>query len=230
MKYLLSLFFIVGSLFLGEAAAQRKSPFNGVLLNLSGSPIKSAHVYVKSPRDYALTNKKGEFGLTDVMPNDTLKIQIKKKLYRLPVDGKRSIVIRLGDEKNIQANEDTGLIDLGFSFVPRRERTIPGNFISGDELRHSGYHDVLSALQGRIPGLNITVTDRRGADRDINIRGTRTIKGNSTPLFFVDSVRVPSFEGISLNDIDYVEVMKDAGAYGSEGSNGAIIVHTYTGK
>ena len=119
---------------------------------------------------------------------------------------------------------------MGFSFVSRRERTIPGNFISGDELRRSGYHDVLSALQGRVPGLNITGSEQRGADRDINIRGTRTIKGNSTPLFFIDSVKVPSFEGVSLNDIDYVEVMKEAAAYGSEGSNGAIIVHTYIGK
>lgn len=229
MKYFLFLF-VLGSFFLNNVSAQRKSPFNGVLLNLSGSPIKSAHIYVKSPRDYALTNKKGEFGLTDVMPNDTLKIQIKKRLYLLPVDGKRSIVIRLGDEKNIQANEDSGLIDLGFSFVSRRERTIPGNFISGDELRRSGYHDVLSALQGRVPGLNITGSEQRGADRDINIRGTRTIKGNSTPLFFIDSVKVPSFEGVSLNDIDYVEVMKETAAYGSEGSNGAIIVHTYIGK
>lgn len=229
MRYFLFLL-VLGGLFLNDASAQRKSPFNGMLLNLSGSPIKSAHVYVKSPRDYALTNKKGEFGLTDVMPDDTLKIQVKKKLYMLPVNGMRSVMIRLGDEKNIQASEDAGLIDLGFSFVPRRERTVPGNFISGDDLRRSGYHDVLSALQGRVPGLNITGSDQRGADRDVNIRGTRTIKGDSTPLFFIDSVKVPSFEGISLNDVDYVEVMKEAGAYGSEGGNGVIIVHTYTGK
>ena len=63
MKYFLFLF-VLGSFFLNNVSAQRKSPFNGVLLNLSGSPIKSAHIYVKSPRDYALTNKKGEFRTT----------------------------------------------------------------------------------------------------------------------------------------------------------------------
>lgn len=225
------LLFAVGAFLWNGARAQRKTPFNGILLDLSGFPIGKAHVYVKSERDYTLTDKRGEFGLTDVMPDDTLKIVTKKKLYVLPVNGMRSAVIRLGDEKNIQAKEDAGLIDLGFSFVSRRERTVPANFIGGDDLRRSGYHDVLSALQGRVPGLDITGNGAAGmSDKEVDIRGTRTIKGNSTPLFFIDSMKVPSFEGISLNDIDYVEVMKDASAYGSDGSNGAIIVHTYMGK
>lgn len=210
--------------------AQKKTAFNGILKDFSGNPIKSAHVYVKSPRDYALTNKQGEFGLTDVGATDTLHIEVKKHLYLLPVDGKRSIIIRLGDEQHIESTEDQGLFDQGFSFIPRRERTNPGNFISGEELRRSGYHDVLSALQGRVPGLDITGSSRPGEEKDINMRGTRTIKGDTTPLFYINSVRVPSFEGISLNDIDYVEVMKEASAYGSEGGNGAIIVHTYIGK
>lgn len=229
MKYLLAIITIACFSLVG-AQAQSKTAFNGILLDLSGAPIKRAHVYVKTKYDYALTNKKGEFGLVNVNPGDTLKIELKKKLYMVPVEGKRSVIIRLGDERNIQTTEDQGLIDQGFSFVPRRERTTPGNFISGDDLRRSGYHDVLSALQGRVPGLNIAGSDQRGAEKDINIRGTRSIKGGSTPLFFIDSVKVPSFEGLSLNDVDYVQVMKEASAYGSEGGNGAIIVHTYSGK
>lgn len=140
------------------------------------------------------------------------------------------MVIRLADETVSKVEEDERLVSLGFSFVPRRERTTPGNFISGDELRRSGYSDVLSALQGRVPGLNIVGASGTHGEQDVNIRGTRTIKGSSTPLYFIDSVKVPSFEGLSMNDIDYVEVMKEASAYGSEGGNGAIIVHTYIGK
>lgn len=226
MRSLISLFAVLAFCM----SAYCRVPFNGVLLTLQGESIKNARVYVKSPRDYALTNKKGEFGLTDVAPADTLNVLVKKQLYRIPVDGRRSMKIRLADEKNIQAEEDQQLVDIGFSYVPRRERTTPGNFISGEDLRRSGRTDVLSALQGRVPGLNISTNGNLGGGEEVSMRGTRTIKGDSTPLFFIDTMRVPSFEGLSLNDVDYVEVMKDASAYGSEGANGAIIVHTYIAK
>ncbi len=212
------------------ANAQRKVPFNGLLLDMSGKPIKNARVYVKTPRDYALTNKKGQFGLTNIMPNDTLKILIKTKIYYIPVGGRKSMSIRLADEKNIQAKEDMELVDLGFGYISRREHTGVSNIIAGDELRRSGYHDVISALQGRIPGLNITGSSAQGNSMDVNIRGTRSFTASSTPIFILDNVQVPSFEGISLNDVDYVEVMKDASVYGSSGANGAIIVHTKMAK
>lgn len=229
MRFLI-LLFVCCALAVNDVSAQRKIPFNGILLDLSGEPVRKARVFVKSPRDYALTDKKGHFGLTDVATGDTIKVLVKKRLYHIPVEGRKSMVIRLADETVSKVEEDERLVSLGFSFVPRRERTTPGNFISGDELRRSGYHDLLSALQGRVPGLNIAGGGGFHGEQDVNIRGTRTIKGNSTPLYFIDSMKVPSFEGLSLNDVDYVEVMKDASAYGSEGSNGAIIVHTYIAK
>lgn len=226
MRLLISLLAVLAL----STSALARVPFNGVLLTLQGEPIKNARVFVKSPRDYALTNKKGEFGLTDIAPTDTLNVLVKKQLYRIPVDGKRSMRIRLADEKNVQTEEDQQLVDIGFSYVPRRERTTPSNFISGDDLRRSGCTNVLAALQGRVPGLNITTNGTMGDAEEISMRGTRTIKGNSTPLFFIDTMKVPSFEGLSINDVDYVEVMKEASVYGSEGANGAIIVHTYIAR
>lgn len=209
-------------------SGQRKVPFNGLLLDISGKPINKARVYVKTPKDYALTNKKGQFGLTNVMANDTLKILIKKRLYFVPVEGKKSMSIRLADEKNIQTREDLELVDLGFGYISRREHTGASNIISGEELRRSGYHDVISALQGRIPGLDIIGGRAQNNEMDISMRGTRSFKASSTPVFILDNIKVPSFEGINLNDVDYVEVMKDASVYGSDGANGAIIVHTKT--
>ena len=128
-----------------------------------------------------------------------------------------------------EVEEDQQLVDWGFGFVSRREHTGVSNYIGGDELRHSGQHDVLSALQGRVAGLNVTGSGGfGGGQQEVSMRGTRTILGNSTPLFLIDGVVVPSFEGLNLNDVDYVEVMKDASIYGSDGGNGAIIVHTKT--
>ncbi len=214
-----------------NAQPSRKIPFNGLLTDLSGQPIKRARVYVTNPKDYALTNKDGEFGLTNVYPQDTLKILLKKKqLFLVPVEGKKSIIIRLAGE-TIETMEDERLVSLGFGYISRREHTGVSNYISGDELRKSGAHDIISALQGRIPGLNVTGSGTMGGvNQEVSMRGTRSFTASQTPAFVVDGVVVPSFQGINLNDVDYVEVMKDATVYGSNGANGAIIVHLKTAK
>ena len=223
-----TLLLIITFLFSLNLSAQRKVAFNGLLTDGSGNPIKSARIYVRTSKDYALTNKKGQFGLTNVFPNDTLKILIKKKLYQVPVDGKKSMKIRLADEKNIQSQEDAELIDLGFGYIRRREHTGVSNIISGEEFRKSGYHNVIEALQGRVPGLSVTGQGAQGKAMDVNIRGNRSFTASSTPVYVIDNVVVSSFDGLNLNDVDYVEVMKDASIYGSSGANGAIIVHTKT--
>lgn len=223
-----TLLLIITFLFSLNLSAQRKVAFNGLLTDGSGTPIKSARIYVRTSKDYALTNKKGQFGLTNVFPNDTLKILIKKKLYQVLVDGKKSMKIRLADEKNIQSQEDAELIDLGFGYIRRREHTGVSNIISGEELRKSGYHNVIEALQGRVPGLSVTGQGAQGKAMDVNIRGNRSFTASSTPVYVIDNVVVSSFDGLNLNDVDYVEVMKDASIYGSSGANGAIIVHTKT--
>ena len=213
----------------GQSTPQKISAFNGVLTDMQGKPVKRAHVWVKREHDYALTDNKGRFGLTNVELIDTLHICIKKQRYAIPINGRKSMRIQLADSMQPQAEEDLQLVDLGFGFVSRREHTGVSNYISGDELRRSGQNDVLSALQGRVAGLNVTGTGGfGGANQSVNMRGNRSILGGSTPLFLIDGVIVPSFEGMNLNDVDYVEVMKDASVYGSDGGNGAIIVHTKT--
>lgn len=212
---------------LAQQPVPRVSAFNGLLTDLSGKPVKRAHVWVRSERDYALTDGKGRFGLTNVDTSDTLHISIKKQQFSIPIAGRRSMRIQLADAEQTTAEEDQQLVDLGFGYISRREHTGVSNYISGDELRRSGQHDVISALQGRIAGLNITGSGGfGGGGQEVSMRGTRTIMGSSTPLYLIDGVVVPSFEGLNLNDVDYVEVMKDASIYGSNGGNGAIIVHT----
>lgn len=205
------------------------TPFNGLLTDCKGKPVKKCRVYVKSPREYTLSDKAGRFGLTDVNPDDTLTVVVKKRTFRIPVDGRRSAVIKI-DTGNLDntptVSEDERLVDWGFGYVSRREYTGVSNYISGDELRKSGYRTVIESLQGRVPGLNITGGGGNGASLDVSMRGTRSITDGGMPVLVLNGMVVPDFDGISLNDVDYVEVLKEAGIYGAGGSNGAIIVHT----
>ncbi len=226
MRYRI-LIFLALSLIICIANAQRKVPFNGILTDINEKPIKKALIYINSnTKKYTQTNKEGKFGLTNIGANDTLKIVLNKQVFQVPVEGKRSMKISLDDEKNIIAKEDEKLLNWGFGFVNRREYSGSSNIISGDELRKSGYHDVISALQGRVPGLDISGAKNQGSNMDVSIRGNRSFTASSAPIYILDNIKVASLEGLSLNDIDYVEVLKDASAYGSDGGNGAIIVFT----
>lgn len=225
MKQLITLLLLV--LAAPLAAQTTNVPFNGELLDLTGKPIRTARIYTTNAKNYALSDRKGRFGLSNVNANDTLHIQVKKNRYEVPVAGRRSIRIRLAEEQSaIRSEEVPEMVSLGYGWVSRRECTNATNYISGEELRKGGYTDIISALQGRIPGLDIVGSH---GQMSMTMRGTRSFKADSTPAFVVDGVIVPSFEGINLNDVDYVEVMKEATIYGSNGANGAILVHTKMG-
>ncbi len=209
--------------------AQSGVPFNGMVFDAAGAPLKNVRIYVHDSHKYSRSDKMGRFGLTDVKPSDTLKVIVKKRTYNIPVANKKSIKIYLADERQLRTEEDQNLVDFGYGFVKRRENTGVSNGISGEELRRSGYTDILSALQGRIPGLNVGGNGSGGVEPSVSMRGTNSFMLSQTPLFVVDGVIVDTLMGVSLIDVDYVEVLKDASIYGSRGANGAILVRTKHG-
>ena len=209
------------------SAQQEDVPFNGTVSDLSGTPIRGARIYITKSR-VARSDKQGRFGLTNVLPTDTIHIYYKKRNYNIPVSGRKSLRIRLGDQ--LQAQEDEELVNWGYGFVKKRESVEVSDGISGEELAKSGYSNITMALAGRIPGLVVTPTGVPGGDAGLNIRGTNSIYGDQTPLFVVDGVVVESLEFINIYDVDRVEVLKDASIYGSRGANGAILVTTKKGR
>lgn len=200
------------------------TPFNGLVCNQKNEPIKNAHIYVRDARRYAVSDRKGRFGLTNVSPDDTLHVVVKKLQYDIPVAGRKSIKLRLMDQKSYKAEEDQHLVDVGYGYVKRREHTGVSNGISGEELQRTGATNVLMALQGKIPGLNVSGSGF--GEPNVSMRGINSINLSQTPLFIVDGIEVTTLTNVSVWDVDYVEVLKDASIYGSRGANGAILVHT----
>ena len=204
------------------AQEQKAVPFNGVVADILGQPLKGAKVWVVDPNYYTTTDKKGKFGLTNVQPTDTLHVKYKKQLYLIPVDTMKSVRVRLGDELKYEVRQDEELVNTGFGFVKRRESCNSSTGISGEVLVRTGRTDVLEALQGLVPGLTIT-------NGKAIIRGLATINGSSDPLFLVDGVEVESLSFVNVYVVDKVEVLKDANMYGVKGANGAILVTTKRG-
>ena len=222
MNKIFILVFLISSVL--NIYAQDSKAFNGLLLDIHGNPIKNARVYIKNKHAYASTTKEGKFGLLDVNGEDTLHIKINKNIYHVPVEGRRSIVIRMVDQTNYQAVEDQRLIDIGYGYVTRREHTNATEaYISGDELMRTGQSNILAALSGRVPGVNIYYEQ---GEWIAEVRGNRTLKGTTAPLYIIDGVISQSLDAVSISQIDYIEIMKDAAIYGSAGANGVIFVHT----
>lgn len=217
LKLIAILVATVGSV--GSAFAE--VPFNGLLLDRELKPKKGVKVYVKDPKRYATTDKQGRFGLTDVQPDDTLHLVLsKKETVFVPVDGRRGIRIVLASN-GTKAENDDEIANTGYGFVKRREFTGVSSGISGERLRATGARDVIGALKGLVPGLSVT-------NGEVTIRGPHSLTLSNTPLYVVDGVTVPSLDFLSIYDVDHVEVIKDAGQYGSRGANGAIVVTTKT--
>ncbi len=211
----------------GVVSAFGEVPFNGLVLDRELKPKKGVKIYVKHPKRYTMTDKKGRFGLTDVQPDDTLTLELsKKEKIRIPVNGARGIKIVLAGDGTAKGEADEELANTGFGYVKRREFTGVSSGISGDRLRATGARDILSGLKGLVPGLN--VSGAKG-DESVNIRGVKSFMSSSTPLYVVDGVVVSSLDYISIYDVDHVEVIKDGSQYGSRGANGAIVVTTKKG-
>lgn len=201
-------------------------PFNGLVVDGEGKPVKGVKIWVISESYHSTTDKQGRFGFSSVEENDTLKMKVKKEVYKLPVAGRKSIKITLVDTKPAEYKEEPELADLGYGYIKRRERLTATNGITGAQIRATGANDLLKALSGLVPGLNVA-QGPKGADASkTNMRGQSSLTSSTTPLFIVDGVIVDSFDGINLYSIDRVEVMKDGSIYGSRGSSGVISVTT----
>ena len=210
---------------IGCYAQERKIPFNGILKDFNEKPTKKARIYIKNPRSYAMSNKLGAFGLTNVNYADTLHIVIKKQTYQVPIEHKRSIVILLDTESGkYSTREDFVLLDKRFDHVSHRERNL-GAIISGEKLRQTNSNNLLEALAGKVPGLNITKNEQGGVAK-ANMRGINSFNSDTTPIFVLDGTVISTIDTLPLHDIDYIEVLKDASYYGSRGSNGAILIFT----
>lgn len=223
MRYFFILLFLLLPSLSQAQDEVKEVPFNGIITDMFDKPIKNAHVYVVDKNFYSRTNKRGEFGLTNVQPTDTLHVLYQKKLYDVPVSGRKSVRIHLGDQM-LEASEDDQLAAFGYGFVKRRENLTPSNGISGDVIRRMGSSNLLECLRGLVPGLNI------GPGGKVNIRGINSLNLPTEPLYKIDDVTVSSLDMINPYDVDHVEVLKDASIYGAEGANGAILVYTRRGK
>ena len=219
---------IISILSVASAIAQNHSnghsatsePFNGVVTRTNGSGIK-ARVEVVGRDKSTLCDGKGRFGLTNINPDDTLRITIHRDEFLIPVLGRRSLRITFSDDRDyrlFRAEESPELINLGADYVKRREIIDYSSGISGDRLRSTGCFNLADALKMLYPGLY-------ESNGELCFRTTNSINSSSAVLVLCDGIDV-NINTINIHDVENVEIIKGSNMYGFRGVNGVIKVTT----
>ncbi len=202
----------------------------GSVKNPVGEPLSGATITEKGTSNSALTKEDGSFSINISNKNATLVISyVGYQNQEISVAGKTTIPVIL--------QPGTGSLDevvvIGYGAVKKRDLTGSVVSLKGEELREVPSTNVLEAAQGKIAGADITRSSgQAGAGVSITIRGTRSVAGSSSPLIIVDGVQYQSIQDINPNDIQSMEILKDASStaiYGSRAANGVILITTKKG-
>lgn len=146
--------------------------------------------------------------------------------------------IKQGQVYNIKLQEDTKVLDevvvVGYGSMRKKEVTGAVARVNSDEITKISTSDLGTALQGMVAGVNVQASSGEpGAKSNIQIRGISSISGSSTPLYVVDGVPFEGDPGLSSNEIESIDILKDAASaaiYGTRGASGVILITTKKGK
>ena len=205
-----------------EAMQQRKT-VTGTVVDATGLPVIGANVIEIGTTNGTVTDVDGKFSLS-VANNATIRITYIGYLEQdVSTTGRTSFDITLV--------EDTKALDevvvVGYGTVRKSDLTGAIGSVSASKIANVPQTGVTSLLQGKVAGVNITSISGAG-DMQIRVRGTTSLNKSNEPLWVVDGV-IGAPAPSNPNDIESIQVLKDASAtsiYGSQGANGVILVTT----
>lgn len=209
--------------------AQNITVTGTVVDNLSNDPLIGVTVREKGTANGVITNIDGQYSI-NVSPKATLTFSyLGFTPQEITLNGRKKIDVFL-ESTSRQLDE---LIVIGYGVQKKSDVTGSISSISGKEINHTPVSSTLQALQGRAAGVNIIQnTGAPGSTTTIKIRGTGTIN-DADPLYVVDGFIVDDINHLNPNDIDNVEIFKDAASsavYGSRAANGVVAITTKSGK
>lgn len=215
----------------GIVYAQQEITVSGTVSD-ENMPLPGVNVFVEGTQNGTTTDFDGNYTLSGVPENATLQFSFMGyETQDIPVDGRTEI--------NVTMSEDSEALDevvvVGYGTQRREAVTGSVSSIGGEELRDVPSANISEALQGRLPGVELSQTSSQpGATQQIRIRGTRSLTASNDPLIVLNGVPFAgSLNDINPNDIKSMDILKDASAtaiYGSRGANGVVLITTNTGK
>ena len=209
---------------------QQKRTIKGVILDNAGESVIGASIVEKGTTNGVITDVNGEFSIA-VAANATLRISY---IGYVPIE----VQVTNQESLNIVLKEDVTALEevvvVGYGTMKKSDLTGAVSRVSLDDKSSLPNMNLSQALSGTMAGINLTSKGMAGGDSDISIRGQTTLSANKTPLIVVDGIIFNgALNDISVSDVEYIDVLKDASAaavYGSRSANGVIIITTKKGR
>ena len=213
--------------------SQQQKSVSGKVTDSSGSPLPGVSVVVKGTTTGVITDANGNFSLSTVPENAVLQFSfVGMKVQEVAVGMKTSINVTL-EEETIGIEE---VVAIGYGTVKKSDLTGAVASVKSAEIKAFATANVMQSLSGRAPGVQVMQNNGApGGAVSIRIRGTNSIQGSNEPLYVIDGFPYSGSNPtvLSNNDIESIEILKDASAtaiYGSRGANGVILITTKRGK
>jgi TonB-linked SusC/RagA family outer membrane protein len=212
------------------AVTQQTVKVKGQVVDQAGEPLIGATVRVKGAQSGSVTDMDGNFQI-DAASNATLVVSyVGYKDREIAVRGRAVI-------DQIQLESDDNVLDqvvvVGYGTQKKADLTGSVSVVNAEELKRVSNSNISTMLEGKVAGVQITSDGQPGADPSVKIRGLGTF-GSTAPLYVIDGVPMgTTIRDFSPNDIETIQVLKDASAgaiYGSRAANGVVIITTKNGK
>ncbi|HBI81997.1 MAG TPA: SusC/RagA family TonB-linked outer membrane protein [Bacteroidales bacterium] len=220
----ISLILWCGSLFAQEITV------SGTVTTSDGNTLPGVTIVIKeNPTKGTVTDGNGKYTIS-VLPNQTLEFSfVGMETQDVPVEGRAQIDVVM--QETTQLIEE--LIVVGYGVQKKSLVSSSVSKVSSDDIERASPTRIEQALQGRTAGVQVIANSGQpGESFTVRIRGIGT-NGTSDPLYLVDGMPVGGIDYLNPNDIQSVEILKDASAsaiYGARGANGVVLITTKQGQ
>ncbi|MEH6681413.1 MAG: TonB-dependent receptor [Sediminicola sp.] len=195
-----------------------------------GAPLPGTTVLIAGTTNGTTTDFDGRFTLNNVSENDVLSVSyIGFRTLEVPVNGQNNFNISLEADQQ-QLDE---VVILGYTTQKKADITGSVAVVDMDESIKETNSNVLASIQGRVAGVSVSTDGAPGTNANILIRGVGSFGSGNNPLFIIDGVQTDFSSGLNPEDIESIQVLKDAASasiYGARGGNGVILITTKKGK
>ena len=211
----------------------QKKTVSGKVKDEKGLSIPGASVVVKGTTTGVITDSEGNYSLNNIPENVTLQFSFV---------GMKTQEVKVGVQKmvNVVLTEETigieEVVAVGYGVQKKSDLTGSVASFNTKTLTEHPQPNIIQNLQGTVAGLNIAITgsNAEGSSTATSIRGTNSITASNKPLIILDGIPFSgSWSELNPNDIQAIEILKDASSaaiYGARGSNGVILISTKKGK
>jgi TonB-dependent starch-binding outer membrane protein SusC len=214
--------------------AQTTKTISGKVVDSLGKVLPDATVLIANTKIGATTDANGNFSIKYSSDGKSKSLTVSYVGYAtttVAIKGD-NITVKLGKANDVAAEE---VVVIGYQSVRRKDVLASVSSVGAKELKDVPINSVAEALNGRLAGVTATTAEGSpDAQVTIRVRGGGSITQDNSPLYIIDGVQVENgLSNVVLQDIQNIDVLKDAAAtaiYGARGANGVVVITTKSGK